>query len=110
VELRAPDATGRATVTDVLGRGTVRLPPDVDARRLRSANGVVWVEATIDGVLVAVLLDPAVGGVERVVRLPDTDGATLTFVSRDRAVVVSDGQMWTATLGRANTRATESVR
>jgi hypothetical protein len=110
VELRAPDATGRATVTDVLGSGTVVLPPDVDARGLRSANGVLWVEATVDGVLVAVVLDPAVDDVDRVVRLPDTDGATLSFLSRHRAIVVSDGQMWTASLGRRSARATEPAR
>ena len=99
VELLAPDVTGEASVADVFGDRTVRLPANVDASGLRSANGVVWVDATIDGTVVAILLDEALRGVERVVRLPATSDATLTFLSRDRVLVVSGGQMWTAALG-----------
>jgi hypothetical protein len=99
VELLGPDVTGEASVADAFGDRTVQLPANVDASGLRSANGVVWVDATIDGTVVAILLDEALRGVERVVRLPATSDATLTFLARDRVLVVSGGQMWTAALG-----------
>jgi hypothetical protein len=99
VELLAPDVTGEASVTEAFGDRTIRLPTNVDASDLRSANGVVWVDATIDGAVVAIVLDEALRRVERVIRLPETSDATLTFLSRDRVLVVSGGQMWTAALG-----------
>jgi hypothetical protein len=99
IELLAPDATGEATVADAFGDRTVRLPANVEARDLRSANGVLWVDATIDGAVVAIALDEALRAIERVVRLPDASDATLTFLSRERVLVVSGGQMWTALLG-----------
>ena len=99
VELLAPDATGQATVADALGDRKVRLPANVDARSLRSANGVLWVDAAIDGAVVAISFDESLHAIDRVVRLPDASDATLTFLSRDRVLVVSGGQMWTADLG-----------
>jgi hypothetical protein len=97
VALRAPDATGEATVEDVFGNRGLRLPANVDARAIRSANGVVWVDATIDDATVVLLLDESLRTIEHVVRLPDAD-ATLTFLSPDHVLIVSGGQMWTAAL------------
>ena len=89
----------RQRVADAFGTATIRLPANVDASAVRSANGVVWVDATIDGTVVAIVLDEALGRVERVVRVPETNDAALTFLARDRVLVVSGGQMWTAALG-----------
>jgi hypothetical protein len=100
VELLGPGVgTGGAVAVPFSGR-TVPLPANVDAHGLHEANGVVWVDATIDGAVVAIVLDESVRAVERVVRLPDTDDATITFVSRDRALVIAGGQMWLAALGQ----------
>jgi hypothetical protein len=100
VELLAPDVgTDGAVAVPFSGR-TVPLPANVDAHGLREANGVVWVDATIDGAVVAIVLDESVRAVERVVRLPDADDATITFVSRDQALVIAGGRMWITALGR----------
>ena len=66
VELLAPDVTGEAIVADAFGDRMVRLPANVDASGLRSANGVVWVDATIDGTVVAILLDEVRAAVSNV--------------------------------------------
>jgi len=101
VELLSPGVGVDASVTVPFSDRAIPLPANVDARGLREANGVVWVDATIDGAVVALVFDESVRAVEHVVRLPETTDATITFVARDQALIISGGQMWIARLGPA---------
>ena len=75
------------------------MPAGLSARSIEGANSVVWVDGTLDGSRVAVILDGRLRAIERVIVLPsDTDGA-VTFMSRNRAVIAARGEAWIADLG-----------
>ncbi|HZP28380.1 MAG TPA: hypothetical protein VFC99_05475 [Acidimicrobiia bacterium] len=77
---------------------TLALPPGVDATALHVANDVIWVEGTLDGAPVALVLDPGATRVERTVVLLDTRDESLTFTSRDTAVMTSAGAVYRISL------------
>jgi hypothetical protein len=78
--------------------GVVALPTGVDATALHAANDVVWVEATLDGAPVALVLSADGSRVERTVVLLDTRDQSITFMSRTTAVVTSAGSVFRVNL------------
>ncbi len=76
----------------------VPLPGDVDATALHTANGVTWVDATLDGAPVALVLSADGTRVERTIVLLDTADQSLTFVSRTTGVLTSGGLVYRVTL------------
>jgi hypothetical protein len=92
---------GRARVDIASTPATIALPGRLDAGSLESANGVVWVDGTLAGSRVAVVLDRRLRSIDRIVVLPAD--AVLGFVSRDRAVIAAGGEAWIADLAEEAT-------
>jgi hypothetical protein len=76
----------------------VPLPVGVDATALHTANGVTWVDATLDGAPVELMLSADGTHIERTIVLLDTADQSLTFVSRTTAVMTSGGLVYRITL------------
>ncbi|MEX2254608.1 MAG: hypothetical protein WEC34_04145 [Acidimicrobiia bacterium] len=74
------------------------LPRDVDATAVRTANGVTWLDATIDGRPAALVLAGPEPQVEQTVVLPTGSDVAFTFLARDRALVAVDGSLRTIRL------------
>jgi hypothetical protein len=83
-----PGAAGSASTT-----GVVALPAGVDATALHTANDVTWVEGTLDGAPVALVLAADATRVERTVVLLDARDQSITFTSRTTAVLASAGTL-----------------
>jgi hypothetical protein len=81
-----PGGTGTASSARILS-----LPAGVDATALHSANNITWVEGTLDGAPVALVLSTDATHVERTVVLLDTRDQSITFTSRNSAVLTSGG-------------------
>jgi hypothetical protein len=76
--------------------GTARvlaLPAGLDATALHTANDVTWVEGTLDGAPVALVLSADATHVEHTVVLLDTRDESVTFTSRTTAVLTSGGTL-----------------
>jgi hypothetical protein len=69
----------------------IKLPTAVDATALHTANGVTWVEGTLDGAPVALVLSADATRVERTLVMLDTRDQSVTFTSRTTAVLTSGG-------------------
>ena len=74
------------------------MPRDVDATAVRTANGVTWLDATIDARPAALVLAGSEPQVEQTVVLPTGSDVAFTFLARDRALVAVDGSLRTIRL------------
>jgi hypothetical protein len=77
---------------------SVALPVGLEARAVHLANGVVWIDGTIEGSPVAIVLDEQLRSVERILVLPGPD-ATVAMTTRTRAVLAADGEAWVVGVG-----------
>jgi len=74
------------------------LPATFDATALHVANDVTWVEGTIGGAPVVMVLSPDATRVERTLALVEVRDTSLTFTSRTTALLTSGGAVYRITL------------
>ncbi len=89
---------GRARLEVPSTSRSTALPRMLDARTLRSVDGLVWVEGDLDGSRAIVVLDRRLRDVSQVASFDPEAVTEPTLTARDEVVALHDGALWRAPL------------